>query len=87
MAKEIYHYNKNYCQLKNNNILKTSRTAPFYYRELTHYIKTQNPKRPNIKNETKTIYKNILEKGSQDNIVFEEQKWKEKIISLDFTKT
>ena len=60
LAKEIYNYNKDYYPLKKNNILKSTQTVPFYYRDIIYYIKTQNQKIPNIKNETKTLYKDIL---------------------------
>ena len=53
---------------------------PFYYRDLVHYIKTQNRNIPNLQNKTKMIYKSILEKGS-------EKKWKDEIKNLDFKKS
>ena len=59
LGKDICNYNKDYYLLKSNNILKTAKTAPFYYREPIYYIKTQNPNIPNLKNETNAIYKNI----------------------------
>ena len=86
LAKEIYNYNKDYHHLKKNNILKSIQTVPFYYRDIIHYIKTQNKKIPNIKNETKTIYKDIILKGSKNHIINGESKWKEKIFNLDFKK-
>ena len=43
---------------------------PFYYRDLIHYIKTQNSNIPNSQNKTKIIYKSILEKGSQNYNIF-----------------
>ena len=85
LGKNIYNYNKDYYHLKSNNTLKTTKTAPFYCRELIYYIKSQNTNIPNLKNETKTIYKNNLGKCSQDHIIYGEQKWKEKT-NLDFTK-
>ena len=86
LAKEIYNYNKDYHHLQNNNILKAIKSVPFYYRDLTYDIKTQNLQIPNVKNKTKTIYKNILEKGPENHIINGQKKWKEKIINLDFTK-
>ena len=42
LGKDIYNYNKEFYHLKGNNIIKTNKMPPFYYRDLTHYIKTQN---------------------------------------------
>ena len=86
LGKAIYNYNNDYYHLKTNNIIKTTKqTTPFYYRDLAYYIKTQNPNITNIKNETKSIYKRRLQKGSQDHITFGET-WKNKITNLDFIK-
>ena len=41
-----------------------------------YYIKTQNPNIPKLKNETKTVYKNILQNGSKDHIIFGKTLWK-----------
>ena len=86
LAKEIYNYNKDYYPLKKNNILKSTQTVPFYYRDIIYYIKTQNQKIPNIKNETKTLYKDILLKWSKNHLINGESKWKEKISNLDLKK-
>ena len=86
LSKDIYNYNKNYNHLKHNNIIKTNKIAPFYYRELIYYIKTQKPKLPDIKNETKDIYQKILEKGSYKHMIYGQKKWKEKIVTLHFSK-
>ena len=86
LAKDIYNYNKNYNHLKHNNITKTNKIAPFYYRELIYYLKIQNPKIPHLKTETKEIYNNILQNGSQNHTIFGEKKWKEKMFTLDFSK-
>ena len=51
-----------------------------------YYIKTQNPNIPKLKNETKTVYKNILQNGSKDHIIFGKTLWKNKINNLDFGK-
>ena len=63
---------------------------PFYYIDIIYQIKTQNPNIPNLKNETKTIYKKILEKGSQNHTISgkkkKKKKWKEKIINIEFNK-
>ena len=53
---------------------------------MIYYIKTQHPQLPNLKNKTKTIYQNIVEKGSENHTINGEKKWKEKLINLDFTK-
>ena len=58
--------------------------ASFYYRDLIYYIKTQNPKLPNPKNETKIIYQSILEEGSKKQTIFGEKQWKDKVTNLDF---
>ena len=57
---------------------------PFYYRDLVHYIKTQNRKISNLQNKTKIIYKSILEKGSENHNVYGEKKLKDEIKNLDF---
>ena len=85
-AKDIYNYNKNYNHLKHNNIIKTNKITPFYYRELIYYIKTQNPKIPYLQTKTKEICNSILENGSKKHTIFEDKKWKEKIFTLDFSK-
>ena len=41
---------------------------------------------PKLKNEAKTIYKIILQKGSQNHIIFGETQWKNKLQNIDFTK-
>ena len=60
---------------------------PCYYRDLGYYIKTQILNIQNLQNKTKIIYKNILEKGSQNHNIFGEKKWKDKIINLDSNNT
>ena len=86
IGKDIYNYNY-YYHLKNSNIIKTIKpTTQFYYRDLIYYVKTQNPNIPNMKHETKTIFKSILQKGSQNHIIFGETQWKNKIINNDFSK-
>ena len=59
---------------------------PFYYRDLVHYIKTQNRNIPNLQNKTKIIYKSILEKRSGNQNVYGEKKWKDEIKNLDLKK-
>ena len=54
--------------------------------ELIYYIKTQNPK-IYLQTKTREIYNNILENGSKKHNIFGEKKWKEKIFTLDFSKT
>ena len=41
---------------------------------------------PKLKNEAKTIYKIILQKDSQNHIIFGETQWKNKLQNIDFTK-
>ena len=86
LGKDIYNYHKDFHHLKRNNIIKTYKIPPFYYRDLIYYIKTQNPSIPTLQNKTKIIYKIILEKGSQNHNVFGERKWKDKISNIDFNK-
>ena len=50
----------------------------FYYRDLIHYIKTQNLNIPNLQSKTKIIHKSILEKGSENHNVFGERNGKMK---------
>ena len=85
LAKDIYNYDNNYNHLKHNNIVKTNKTTPFYYRELIYYIKTKNPKIC-LQTKTKEIYNNILENDSKKYDIFGEKKWKERIFTLDFSK-
>ena len=84
LGQDVYNYNKDYYHLKSNNILQTVKTALFYYRDQIYYIKTQSPNMPNQKNETKIIYKSILEEGSQKQTIFGEKQWKDKVTNLDF---
>ena len=86
LGKDIYNYHKDFHHLKRNNIIKTYKIPPFYYRDLIYYIKTQNRSIPTLQNKTKIIYKIILEKGSQNHNVFGERKWKDKISNIDFNK-
>ena len=86
VRKYIYTYNKDFHQLKNNNIIKSNKTPPFYYRDLIFQIKIQNPNIPNVQNKTNKTYKNILQKGSQDHTIFGETQWKDKITHLNFDK-
>ena len=77
LAKDIHNYGQNYSYLKNNNRSKTiNQKNPFYYQDLIIYIKTQNPRIPNLKNETKTIYKDIPQKESQNCDIAGEIQWK-----------
>ena len=48
LGKDVYNYNKEFYHLK-NNIIKTNKMAPFYYRDLVYYIKAQNQNIPNKK--------------------------------------
>ena len=86
LGKDIYNYNKEFHNLKKNNITKTNKMPPFYYRDLVHYIKTQNRNIPNLQNKTKIIYKSILEKRSGNHNVYGEKKWKDEIKNLDLKK-
>ena len=74
LRKDIYNYDKKFHHLKKNNITKTNKMPSFYYRDLVHYIKTQNRKIPNLQSKTKIIYKSILEKGSENHNVYGEKK-------------
>ena len=64
--------------IKRNNIIKTNKMPPFYYRDLIYYIKTQNQNIPNLQNKTKIIYKSIFKKGSENHNVFGEKNGKMK---------
>ena len=64
----ISNFNKEFHHLKRNNITKTNKMPAFYYRDLIHYIKTQNLNIPNLQNKTKAIYKSILEKGTESHM-------------------
>ena len=64
----------------------TTQNNSFYYYDLIYYIKTQSSNTPKIKNKTKTVYKNILQIGSQDHVIVRETLWKNKIPNLDFSK-
>ena len=86
LGKDIYYYNKDFNHLKNNKITKTNKMPPFYYRDLIHYIKTQNSNIPNLQNKTKIIYKNIIEKDSQNDNIFGGKKWKERITNFNFNQ-
>ena len=87
LAKDIRDYSKYYNYLKNNNRVKTTnQKAPCYYRDLIQYVKTQYQNIPKLKTKTKTIYKSILQKGSQDHIILGETLWKNRINNLDFNK-
>ena len=81
LGKDIYNYNKEFFHLKGNNIIKTNKMPPFHYRDLIHYIKTQNS---NLQNKTKIIYQSLLEKASENHNIFGEKKWKDEIKNLDF---
>lgn len=77
LAKDIYNYSKDFHYLKNNNRTKTTNmNARFYYKDLVQYIKDQNPNITKLKNETKIIYKNILQQGSQNHVIYGETLWK-----------
>ena len=87
LAKDIYNYSKEFHYLRNNNRAKTTnKEAPFYYKDLVQYIKYQNTNITKLKNETKIIYKNILQQGSQNHVIYGETMWKNEIPDLDFTK-
>ena len=87
LAKDIHNYGQNCSYLKNNNRSKTiNQKNPFYYQDLIIYIKTQNPRIPNLKNETKIIYKDILQKESQKYTIAGEIQWKNTLPCLDFSK-
>ena len=63
---------------KNKSILSSRFDIP---------CKNRKSKHTKIKIETKTKYKSILQKDSQEHIIFTETLWKNKINHLDFTKT
>ena len=87
LGKDIYDYNKEFHYLRNNNIAKTTnKEAPFYYKDLVQYIKYQNTNITKLKNETKIIYKNILQQRSQNHVLYGETMWKNEIPNLEFTK-
>ena len=87
LAKDIYNYSKEFHYLRKNNRVKTTnKEAPFYYKDLVQYIKYQNTNITKLKNETKIIYKNILQQGLQNHVIYGETMWKNKIPNLDFTK-
>ena len=87
LTKDIYNYGQNYSYFKSNNISKT--TTPknqFYYQDLIQYIRSQNPNIFKLKNEIKIIYKDVLQKASQNHVTAGEIQWKNILPSLDFTK-
>ena len=84
LGKGISNFNKEFHDLKCNNITKTNKMSPFYYRDLIHYIKTQNLKIPILENKTKLIYSSISGKSSENYNVFGEKKLKDEIQNLDF---
>lgn len=82
LAKDIYNYSKDFHYLKNNNRTKTTnKDAPFCHKDLVQYIKEQNPNLIKLKNLAKIIYKNILQPGSQNHIIYGET-----LPNWDFTK-
>ena len=78
LGKDIYNFNREFHHLKRNNITKTSTIPPLYYSDLIHCIKTQNLNIPNLQNKTKTIYKSILEKGTENHMYLEKKNGKMK---------
>lgn len=79
LAKDNYNFGPN----KSKQQFKKT---PFCYLDLIYYIKIRNSIFPKLKNDTKTIYNNILQNTSKDHIFFGETNWKEKINNLEFTK-
>ena len=86
LGKDIYNYHKDFHHLKRNNIIKTYKIPPFYYRDLIYYIKTKNPSIPTLQNKTKIICKIILEKGSQITTYSGKENGKIKYQTLILTK-
>ena len=59
---DIHNYAKQFNFLINNNRTKTIHgKKPFYYKDTTDYVKSQNKKITQIKPETQTIYQNIIQ--------------------------
>ena len=72
--------------LKNNRPKTINQKNPFYYQDLIIYIKTRTKSILNQKNETKIIYKNILQKESQNYCIAGEIHWKNTLPYLDFSQ-
>lgn len=87
LAKDIYKFGKENNYLANNNRVKTTnKKMSFYYNDILHYIKNQNPNLPETKATTKVLYTNILQQGSKNHIIFRECQWKNKIRNVQFSK-
>ena len=80
LGKNIYNYNKDYYHLKSKTTLKTTKTAPFYCRELIYYIKSQNTNRPNLKMKLKQYIKITQEKVLKITSYMENKNGKKKQI-------
>ena len=74
LAKDIYNYSK---ESQNNK-----QRSPLLLQRLSTIHKIPKHKH----NKTKIIYKNILQQGSQNHVIYGETMWKNEIPDLDFTK-
>ena len=87
LTSDIPNYTKEFNFLVNNNRTKTiNGKKPFYYKDITDYIETQNKKITQIKPETKTIYQNILQQHTKQYKIARETQWKNHIPNINFEK-
>ena len=87
LTSDIHNYTKEFNFLVNNNRTKTiNGKKPFYYKDITDYIETQNKKITQIKPETKTIYQNIIQQHIKQYKIAGETQWKNHIPNINFEK-
>ena len=72
--------------MENNRTKNIIDKKPFYYNDITNYIKNKNQNIPKLKLQTKIIYQKIIEERTKQHTVAGEIQWKKQLPNINFEK-
>ena len=84
---DIHNYSKgNKVLMENNRTKNLIDKKPFYYNDITNYIKNKNQSIPKLKLQTKIIYQKIIEERTERHTIAGEIQWKKQLPNINFEK-
>ena len=86
LAIDIPNFSKDFRFLMDNNGTKTiNGKKPYYYQDIIYYIKNENKDIKTLSNPTtKNIYQEIIQEGSKQHKVADENLWKKHLPTIEF---
>ena len=72
--------------MENNRTKNLIDKKPFYYNDITNYIKNKNQNIPKLKLQTKIIYQKIIEERTERHTIAGEIQWKKQLPNINFEK-